>query len=64
MLTGDGVRVMLSNSGHQWVVGVYESGGYPVEEIPARRAINSRGDRRGPISELVITNDPSATIKL
>ncbi|RLT36162.1 MAG: DNA adenine methylase [Chloroflexi bacterium] len=64
VLTGDGVRVLLSNSGHQWVVGVYESGGYPVEEIPARRAINSRGDRRGPISELVITNDPSATIKI
>ncbi len=61
-LTHDGVRVMLSNSPHPWIVGVYEGGGYPVEVVPARRAINSRGDRRGPIGELIVTNDPARTV--
>jgi DNA adenine methylase len=55
-LTARGVAVLISNSPHPWIRGGYEFGGYRVEEVPARRAINSRGDRRGPIGELVITN--------
>ncbi len=55
-LTERGVRVMLSNSPHPWIVGLYEGGRYRVEELPARRMINSRGDRRGGSSELVVTN--------
>ena len=70
-LTERGVRVMLSNSPHPWIMGMYETSRYrleepagegssrwkpfQVEELPARRAINSRGDRRRG-SELVITN--------
>jgi DNA adenine methylase len=59
-LTQRGVAVLLSNSPHPWIRGGYEFSGYRVEEVPARRAINSRGDRRGPIGELVITNATSA----
>ena len=74
-LTARGVDVMLSNSPHPWVVGLYEGSRYhihqereieeehePNEEfydiarIPARRVINSRGDRRGAIDELLVTN--------
>jgi DNA adenine methylase len=56
VLTTRGVAVLLSNSPHPWIRGGYEFAGYRVEEVRARRAINSRGDRRGPIGELVISN--------
>jgi DNA adenine methylase len=55
-LTARGVAVLVSNSPHPWIRGGYEFSGYNVAEVPARRAINSRGDRRGPIGELVISN--------
>lgn len=55
-LTSRGVSVMLSNSPHPWIRGGYEFAGYNLDEVQARRAINSRGDGRGPIGELVITN--------
>lgn len=59
-----GAAVMLSNSDphnvdpaddffdalyHDWV----------ITRVPARRAINSKAERRGPIQELVITNYPT-----
>ncbi|MDA0352183.1 MAG: DNA adenine methylase [Chloroflexi bacterium] len=56
-LSDRGVAAMVSNSPHEWVVGAYEAGRYRVERTPARRAINSKGDRRGAIDELVVTND-------
>jgi DNA adenine methylase len=52
-----GVPVMLSNSPHEWIVGVYEGAHYRVERTPARRSINSKGDGRGVIDELVVTSD-------
>jgi DNA adenine methylase len=52
-----GVPVMLSNSPHEWVVGAYEASRYLVERTPARRAINSKGDRRGVIDELIVTSE-------
>jgi len=57
-LTDRGVSAMLSNSAAEWLVGVYEGErrGYHIERTPARRAINSRGDRRGAIDELIVTN--------
>lgn len=56
-LTDRAVPMMLSNSPHEWIVGVYEGAfRYRVERTPARRAINSRGDRRGVIDELIVTN--------
>ena len=59
-LTERGVAVMLSNSPHPWLVGLYEAdrGRYRVERVPARRAINARGAGRGAIDELLVTNDP------
>lgn len=55
-LSSRGVSVMLSNSPHPWIRGGYEFAGYDIHEVQARRAINSRGDGRGPIGELVVTN--------
>ena len=52
-----GVPVMLSNSPHEWMVGVYEGSHYRVERTPARRSINSKGDRRGVVDELVVTSN-------
>jgi DNA adenine methylase len=61
-LTRRGVGVLLSNSPHPWIRGGYEFAGYVVEQVSARRAINSRGDRRGPIGELMITNALGAEV--
>jgi DNA adenine methylase len=70
-LTRRGVAAMLSNSAADWLIGLYageeitlldaEPGrapGYVIDRTPARRAINSRGDRRGVIDELIVTNYP------
>ena len=51
-----GAPVMLSNSPHQWVVGLYEGSRYHLDRVPARRAINSRGAGRGAIDELTVTS--------
>ena len=55
-LTARGVDAMLSDSPHPWIVGLYEGSRYEVAQFPARRAINSRADRRGAIDELLVTN--------
>lgn len=49
-----GVRVMLSNADAPLVHELYR--GFRIEIVQARRAINSRAARRGPISEVVILN--------
>lgn len=51
------VPVMHSNSPHEWMVGVYEGSHYRVERTPARRSINSKGDGRGVIDELLVTSE-------
>ena len=57
-----GAPALLSNSPHQWVIGLYEGSRYEIAHTPARRAINSRGNGRGPIDELAITSyEPSAS---
>ncbi|MGE3857586.1 MAG: hypothetical protein AB7G21_11590, partial [Dehalococcoidia bacterium] len=69
--TRRGVAAMLSNSAADWLIGLYEGEevtlldaepgrrpGYVIDRTPARRAINSRGDRRGVIDELIVTNYP------
>ncbi|MDD1673939.1 MAG: DNA adenine methylase, partial [Methanomicrobiales archaeon] len=48
-----GVAVMLSNSCTPEIQGLYR--GFHQEVIPAARAINSKGDRRREIPELIIT---------
>jgi len=62
-LTARSVRVMLSNSPQDFIVGLYSADRgpldgqrYRIESTPARRAINSRGDGRGAIDELIVMN--------
>jgi DNA adenine methylase len=59
-LARKGCHVVLSNSDAPSVRRLYESAearaaGLVAHEIPARRSINVRGDRRGPVTELVIS---------
>ena len=49
-----GCRVMLSNSDCAFIRGLYR--GFAIHAVPARRSINSKGDRRGPVSEVVVLN--------
>jgi DNA adenine methylase len=63
-LAAKDVGVLLSNSSAASVVALYEqdraarAAGLRCYRVAARRAINSRGDRRGPVDELVVTNLP------
>ncbi len=66
-LTARGVHVMLSNSPHDYIRGLYSADRgplsglrYRIDSTPARRAINSRGDGRGAIDELIVMNYPGA----
>jgi DNA adenine methylase len=47
---------MLSNSETPLVRELYEGRGYRLIPVQARRNINSRADRRGPVQELLILN--------
>ncbi len=49
-----GCLMMLSNSDTRFVRKLYR--GFDVRTVPARRNINSRGDRRGPVTEVVVLN--------
>jgi DNA adenine methylase len=56
-----GAHVLLSNSSAPEIVALYTSreadkAGLVVHRVPARRAINSRADARGPVDELIVTN--------
>lgn len=53
-LDSEGCFVMLSNSDTPFIRELYR--GYDLQVVYAKRAINSRADRRGPVSELVIRN--------
>ncbi|MGW8318192.1 MAG: DNA adenine methylase [Candidatus Promineifilaceae bacterium] len=53
-----GCCVMLSNSSAPLVYELYGSHGYRVIEVQARRSINSKAERRGPLTELLILNRP------
>jgi DNA adenine methylase len=60
-LDGQGAKLMLSNSDPKnekpdddFFDNAYA--GYTIERIPATRAINSKGHKRGAINELLITN--------
>jgi DNA adenine methylase len=58
-LSGKGVKVMLSNSdtGDGYFDQLYS--GFHIARVPARRAINSMGNRRGPVDEIIVTNYPA-----
>ena len=47
-------NVMLSNSDTEFIRNLYK--GYDIKVVYAKRAINSKGNKRGPITELVIRN--------
>lgn len=49
-----GVRVLLSNSAASMVRELYADG-FQVTEVPATRFVNSKGNARGAIAELLIT---------
>jgi DNA adenine methylase len=49
-----GVHVMLSNSGSTLIEQLY-SKDFKIEEVKCRRNINSKGDKRGEITEYIIT---------
>lgn len=49
-----GCRVMLSNSGSFEVLKLYA--GFDVVQVQARRSINSKAEKRGPVTEVVIRN--------
>ena len=49
-----GCRLMLSNSDSPLIRKLY--GSYRIHPVRARRVINSRADRRGPVRELLIRN--------
>jgi DNA adenine methylase len=62
---GRGALIVLSNSSAPEIVKAYtvpaaRRARLTVTRVPARRAINSRAARRGPVDELVITNAPVA----
>jgi DNA adenine methylase len=66
-LAARGCHVLLSNSTAPQIAALYDTNresraaGLRALRVPARRAINSAADRRGPVDEYLITNIPSAT---
>jgi DNA adenine methylase len=48
-----GVHVLLSNSDTPFVRKLYK--GFKIEEVQAPRRVNSKGDKRGNVGELLIS---------
>ncbi len=55
-LAGQGVHVVLSNSDTPFIRELYRD--FRVDTVHARRAINSRADRRGPVTEVLVSARP------
>ena len=53
-LSKRGVKFMLSNSDCPFIVDLYK--GFVIERVKASRSINSKGGKRGKVSELIIRN--------
>jgi DNA adenine methylase len=53
-LNAQGVRFIVSNSSAPLILDLYSN--YKIEFVYANRAINSQGDKRGKITEAIITN--------
>ena len=53
-LTEKGIKVLLSNSMTDFVKELYSD--FTIEEVFAARSVNSRADRRGKISEALVSN--------
>lgn len=59
-LAENGVKVLTSNSDTPIVRELYK--GFEVNVVQARRNINSKGDKRGPINELLIVGRPERPV--
>ncbi len=57
-LTAKGVHITLSNSNAKLIRELYSIPSFFISEVPANRAINSNGNRRSKITELIITAYP------
>ncbi len=57
-LTERKVSVMLSNSKTEVIRRLYSKRHFRTDEVQANRAINCNGEKRGKITELIITNYP------
>ena len=53
-LHAKGVKILLSNSMTDFVRDLY--GGFRIDQVAANRAVNSRADRRGKVSEALVRN--------
>lgn len=53
-LKSRGAYVILSSAANPEILRLYAEG-FEIRRVPARRAINSKGEGRGPVEELVIT---------
>lgn len=49
-----GIKFLLSNSATEFITDLYK--GYKIETIQAKRSINSRGDERGEVDEVLVRN--------
>jgi DNA adenine methylase len=63
-----GAVIVVSNSSAPEIEAAYSTpeaieAGLVVRRVPARRAINSHGGRRGPVDELIITNTTAARLE-
>lgn len=60
-LDENGVYFVLSNSHVKQIVDLYEvNPNFNIEIVQARRSINSKADKRGPINEILVTNIPES----
>lgn len=56
-LTAKGVKVMESNADTEYINELYLNiPGVEIHKVSAKRMINSKGNKRGPVGELLITN--------
>ena len=56
MLDKKGVKFLLSNSSTDFIKDLYNNGKYIIEVIHAKRAINSKADKRGEVDEVLVMN--------
>jgi DNA adenine methylase len=56
-----GVAFVLSNANHPLIRKLYEGTKFKIVRVLAPRYINSRGDRRGNVAEVIITNQPAGS---
>lgn len=55
-LNHKGIKFLLSNSNVELIQELYSGRGYTIQEVDAKRSINSKGDKRGNVGEVLIFN--------